>query len=453
MKKKVLICNLGGTIGMVEGDDGALRPPETDAEFKKAVEGITSLKQFEDVEFEFVTLSTKDSTDLCPEEWEEFISYINKRQKDFDCIVCPHGTDTMAYTASAVSFGFYSPETNGSALFTPIVFTGAQKPISEPGGDGERNIISAIQTGLEADKKNITDVLISFGDNIIQAVKAYKTSDSAFNAFDSVDGVHIGKVTALGVTLHNAELAITSKPTWRKQMAITYNAEQPPPNAKFMLNVNDGKRKADGYVARVALDPGVTEKAIEAYIKDKDCLGIVMTALGAGNIPDSLMPCIERAITKYHVPIFAVSPFIGGEVHADMYESAAAASKAGVSFLRDQSGATAWVKAHWILSNGLGMDSTDFILNMQRVFRGEGSVSESKEVLPSIHEITAEDPRDNFRKRVLRNRTAIEGYRRAKGLSCRFIHPMGKKKLALPAADSSTVTERKKKQSTRALER
>lgn len=436
MKKRILICNLGGTIGMVPNEAGALQPPKTDADFRKAVEGITSLKQFDDIDFEFVTLSTKDSTDLRPEEWEEFISYVNSRQKDFDAVVCTHGTDTMAYTASAFSFGFYHPETHGSALFTPIVFTGAQKPISERGGDGERNLISAIQTAVEADKKNITDVLITFGDNIVQAVKAYKTSESAYNAFDSVDGVHIGKVTAQGATLHNAGIAITGTPLHRKQMAITYNANQPPPNAKFMLNVDKDGRKAKGYVASIILHPGVTEKSIEAHIKDPDCLGIVMTTLGAGNIPESIVPCIEKAITQHHVPIFAVSPFIGGEVIANMYESAAAASKAGVSFLRDQSSATAWVKAHWILSNGLGMDSTDFILNMQRVFRGEGIVSEKAEVLPPVHQKKATDTRDNFRKRVLRNRTALEGYRRAKGLNCRFIQPEGKKQLVLPIADA-----------------
>ena len=72
---------------MVPNENGKLHPPESDMEFKKAVEGITSIPAFKDIDFEFATLSTKDSTNLRPEEYEEFISYINRRQKDFDFII------------------------------------------------------------------------------------------------------------------------------------------------------------------------------------------------------------------------------------------------------------------------------------------------------------------------------------------------------------------------------
>lgn len=421
MKKRALICNLGGTIGMVLNKNGNLRPPESDTEFRKAVEKITSLSQFENIDFEFVTLSTKDSTNIRSEEYEEFISYINRRQKDFDFIVCPHGTDTMAYTASAFSFGFYRFKTQDSALFTPIIFTGAQKPLSECGGDGERNLISAIQTGLKADKNNITDVLIVFDSVVIRGVKAYKNSDHHYNAFNSVDGIGsiVGTISAQGIHL-DANNAITSTLEHRQEMALTYNPDQPPPNAKFMINVNNGKHRAKGYIARIALDPGITEESIEPHIKNSNCLGIIITTLGTGNIPEEIIPSIMDAFKKYHLPIFAVSPFIGGAAGI-AYESAENASKAGVFFLGDQPGSVAWIKAHWILANGLGMDSKDFILNMQRIFIGEGTVSENAEKTPTLHKKKVKDKLDNFKTRILRNHTAIEEYRSDKGSDCRYI--------------------------------
>ncbi|MCK5555231.1 MAG: asparaginase, partial [Alphaproteobacteria bacterium] len=416
MKKRALICNLGGTIGMVLNENGNLRPPESDAEFRKAIEKITSLSQFENIDFEFVTLSTKDSTNLRPEEYEEFLFYINRRQKDFDFIICPHGTDTMANTASAFSFGFYRYETRDSALFTPIIFTGSQKPLSERGGDSERNLISAIQTGIEADKKNITDVLIVFDSVVIRSVRTYKNSDHLYHAFDSVDGPGglIGTISAQGVYLHNIDKAITSTSMHRREMASTYNPNQPPPNAKFIINVNNDKHRTNGYIVSIVTEPGITEESIQPHIRNRNCLGIILTTLGTGNIPEEVLPCLRKAAIKHHIPIFAVSPFIGGSAGI-VYESAENASKSGMSFLGDQSSSVVWIKAHWILANGLGMDSKNFILNMQRIFIGEGTVSEDAEKIPVLHKKKEEDELDNFRTRILRNHTAIEEYRADKG--------------------------------------
>lgn len=413
-----------------------MRPPETDEEFRQAIEKITSIPEFKDIDFEFVTLSTKDSTNLCPEDWEEFIAYVNYRQKDFDFIVCPHGTDTMTYTASAFSFGFSHPETNGSALFLPVIFTGSQKPIAELGGDGEKNIISAIQTGIEADKANITDVLIAFDNVVVQAVKACKTSDHRYDAFDSVDGVHVGTISALGANLHNAHLAITSSALHRQQMAASYNPDQAPPNGKFAININDKHHKANGYIADITLHPGVTEHVLKPHIVDKNCMGIVMTSLGAGNIPENMIPVIEEATSKYNLPIFSVSPFIGGAVHADMYEAAELAYEAGASFPGDQSSSCIWVKAHWLIANGMGMTSRDLILNMQRIFRGEGSISDSAEIVPEAHNKKPTSPRNGYRKRVLRNYTAMERYRQEKGSDLKLISlPSHSKNPVLPQAD------------------
>ena len=444
MKKKALICNLGGTIGMVLNENNDLCSPESDTEFKKAVEEITSLSQFKDIDFEFVTLSIKTSKNLLPEEYEEFISYINLRQKDFDFIVCPHGTDTMVHTVSAFSFGFYHPETRGSMLFTPIIFTGSQKSIFERGGDGDRNLISAIQTGIEADKKNITDILVVFDSVVIRGIKAYKKSDHRYDAFGSVDGLGglIGTISAWGVNLFNLDKVITSTAEHRKHIVFTYNANNSPPNAKFMINVKHGKRKTGGYIASIVLEPGITEEVIEAHTENSKCLGIILTTLGAGNIPEGILSCMKEAVIKYHLPIFAVSPFVGGATGV-VYESAENVSKAGISFLGDQSSSIAWIKAHWILANGLGMDSKNFILNMQRIFRGEGTISIEAEKIPISYKKKAKNEQDNFKTRFLHNRMDIEKYRVVKGSNCRYIKPDKNHKPALPKAEVFYCTDEK----------
>jgi len=425
---------------MVPNESGALRPPVDDTEFKKSVESITQISEFDHVDFDFETLSTKDSTDLRPEEWEEFAAYINKRQKDFDAIVCTHGTDTLAYTSTAMSFAFYQPETRGSALFTPVVFTGSQLPIQDVGSDGEKNLISAIRTSLDADQKNITDVLIAFDNVVIQAVKAYKTSDHNFNAFDAVDGMRIGTISAMGVKLNNADMAITSSSIHRQQMRATYNPDKPPPNGKFVLNVDNDSAEgiANGYIADITLHPGITRSIVDALAKDKNCLGICMTSLGAGNIPEKIIPALEEATSKYNLPIFSVSPFVGGAVHANMYEAAERAHQAGVAFPGDQSSSSVWVKSHWIIANGLGMTSKDFILSMQRVFRGEGTISEEAEVVPPGHDVRKKS-RNAFWNRVLKNYTGVECYRQAKGIEPTCIRKTTAQP-ALPVADVAVLT-------------
>jgi len=96
-----------------------------------------------------------------------------------------------------------------------------------------------------------------------------------------------------------------------------------------------------------------------------------------------------------------------------MYESARRAFDAGVAFPGNQSSSTAWVKAHWILANGMGMTSRDFILNMQRVFRGEGTVSPNAEIVPPPHEKTIESGNPLlFTQRCRANLAAIENHRR-----------------------------------------
>lgn len=218
-------------------------------------------------------------------------------------------------------------------------------------------------------------------------------------------------------------------------MAATYDPEKPPPHGKFSINVDDLKYQSGGYIADITLHPGVTEKAIQAHISDKNCMAIVMTSLGAGNIPEQIIPTIKEATEKYNLPIFSVSPFVGGAVHANMYESAQRAHKAGVAFPGDQSSSTVWVKAHWLLANGLGMTSKDFILNMQRVFRGEGTASKNAEILPPGHEKRTKRNRNTYSQRILRNYTGTERYRGDKGNEYRYIKFSEGKRPVLPRPD------------------
>ena len=138
MVRKILFLYNGVTIGIVQkkrGEDIVLIPPENSDIFKKACEQIIKkLKQNLDIVFEFIT--SKDSTNMTPNDWERLIFRIKKAQDEegYDAVAIAHGTDTLAYTASALSFALHGKNPGRSGLRIPVCITGSQNPIYEPGG-------------------------------------------------------------------------------------------------------------------------------------------------------------------------------------------------------------------------------------------------------------------------------------------------------------------------------
>src|SRR3990167_10159465 len=143
-KKRVLFLYNGGTIGLVaEKHDGqtVLMPPKDSKVFQNACEPtIAALGKEMEITFEFVT--AKDSSNMTPNDWERLIFRIKKAQDEegYDGVAIVHGTDTLAYTATALSLALHGKTPQVSGLRIPICITGAQNPIYEPVGDGKFNL-------------------------------------------------------------------------------------------------------------------------------------------------------------------------------------------------------------------------------------------------------------------------------------------------------------------------
>lgn len=202
--KKVLFLYNGGTIGQIpEERDGqiVLVPPKDSEVFRKACEPtIESLKKDMDITFEFVT--AKDSTNMTPNDWEKLIFRIKKAQDDegYDGVAIAHGTDTLAYTATALPLALHGRQ-GQSGLRIPVCITGAQNPIYEPGGDGRFNLENLFRTLDETIDSGIADVLVNFWNRVLLGCRTLKLSERKFDAFQSPSYPDVGFIDSSGVHL------------------------------------------------------------------------------------------------------------------------------------------------------------------------------------------------------------------------------------------------------------
>ncbi len=178
MKSAILVIYTGGTIGMKEDpQDGTLKP----FDFSQIKEEVPELNKF-NVRIDSYTFSPLiDSSDVEPALWVNLAELIHERYEDYDGFVVLHGTDTMAYSASALSFML-------EGLSKPVIFTGSQLPIGVPRTDGKENLISAVEiaSAKRADgSAEVPEVAIFFDARLLRGNRSTKYSAEAFNAFAS----------------------------------------------------------------------------------------------------------------------------------------------------------------------------------------------------------------------------------------------------------------------------
>jgi L-asparaginase len=273
--KRICILAAGGTIGMREGVDGTVRATD---DLDSLLEDVDQIAKYH---VEHVT--DLDSADITPRHWEEIARKIAALRKDFQGFVVTHGTDTLAYSASAVAFAL------GRDLTFPVVLTGAPAPIDVAHGDARTNLVRAALVAVQ----DIPEVVVCFGEYIFRACRTQKRDDRRFDAFESP------AYPPLGYVAEDVELL--------------------PQN--FRKNVGEGPlrvraRFSDGIMA-VAQTPGAFGSFYEAALAERRedgqrrCRGIVIQSLGVGNVPSkyveySLLPQIENA-QKLHIPVVLTS--------------------------------------------------------------------------------------------------------------------------------------------------
>lgn len=337
MKKQVGIIYTGGTIGMMPTENGYAPNPEAFP---------TLLNQIHDINlpgfptFEVICLSRLlDSSDITYREWCEIGRVIRDRYDDFDGFVVLHGTDTMAYTASAMSFML-------EGLDKAVVFTGSQIPLCRMRSDGIDNLVTSI---LVAASGEVREVCLYFGGELMRGNRVTKVSADGLHAFASPN---YPKLAEIGTSI------VYRRKFLRQRAASVFKL--------FELS--------DVPIAVIKMFPGISPKLFEVLIAS-GVKAIVIEAFGAGNIPSGeSLAAVLRLAKEKGVVIVVTSQCGHGNVELGTYATSRELLSAGAVSGHDMTTEAAVTKLYYLFSK---YGSTDTVKNMLSVsISGELSVGE-----------------------------------------------------------------------------
>jgi len=298
LSKKVLLIYTGGTIGMAKDIvSGALVPINFD-ELSRAIPELKLLP------CEIHSISFKepiDSSDMNPEHWLELARMIHSNYDLYDGFVVLHGSDTMAYTASALSFLLEN-------VGKPVILTGSQLPVGILRTDARENLISSLELAVASDENGapfITEVAVYFEYKLYRGNRTFKNSSENFEAFQSPNYPVL------------AEMGV--------EMKINFGALLPKPTAPFYLH-----QVLENNIAVIPLYPGFNEniilKTVEAGTK-----GLILRTFGAGNGPsNSGFTAALRSVIAAGVPVINVSQCRFGTVNQAKYAAGRHLQEVGV---------------------------------------------------------------------------------------------------------------------------
>jgi L-asparaginase len=333
----ILAIYTGGTIGMVmDPDKGTLVP----FDFDNVYEQIPDLKK---LHYKIDAISFDpliDSSDINPEQWIQIAEIIQKNYEDYDGFVVLHGSDTMSFTASALSFIL----TN---LNKPVVITGSQLPLGVLRTDGRENFISAIEIAAAKEDETpiVPEVCLYFENKLYRGNRTFKYNAENFNAFVSGNypplasaGVYIKYFTE---NIH--------KPNFKKLKLRT---------------------KLDKSVGVLKIFPGMQESFVRSIVGCKDLRALVIESFGAGNAPTNpwFIKALKETIDR-GVVVVNVSQCIGGSVDMGKYETSRELKEIGVVGAKDMTISSAITKLMFCL--GEETDSKKIIAKFLLPWAGE----------------------------------------------------------------------------------
>lgn len=334
--KKVLIIYTGGTIGMKKTEKGY---SPISGYFSSALSEIADLRSNDVPSWELYEMSELlDSSDMTVTDWNAIAKIIYDNYGGYDGFVVLHGTDTMAYTASALSFIL-------SGVNKPVVLTGSQIPLSEVRSDGRDNLITSL---IIAGEGIANEVCLYFSGKLLRGNRATKMSADDLVAFDSPNYPHLADV---GISIRYNYSAIMMA----QNCALTMTP---------LSNVPIGVIK---------VFPGIQFGLFETIMTEK-LSGIVLETFGAGNIPGGggeLIPIIRHAFECGSV-IAVCSQCPAGSVSLGTYETSSALKRAGAVSGLDMTTEAAVAKLYYLFS--LGISPELIKQKMEQSLRGELTV-------------------------------------------------------------------------------
>ncbi len=311
MKKKILLLTTGGTIACVPGGDGLV--PHRSGVMERELQ---QLRTYYEITVEDVMCL--DSSNIRPEEWQSIARCIFENREGFDGIVVSHGTDTMAYTASAVTFML--PD-----IDLPVVFTGSQLPLTDMLSDGPDNLRTAFAMAAAGEP----GVFLAFDRKVMLGCRAVKVRASGFSAFESVNARYAARVSNLGLVVDREVLPCRRGPA-RLCPKISVNV--------FLLKLTPG------------LNPAVFDMLAAMGYK-----GIVIEAFGLGgmNVLHKGLRGIRRCVED-GVSVVVTTQCLYDSANLEVYQVGSRLLELGVIQGRDMTSEAAMTKLMW----ALGQDMT-----------------------------------------------------------------------------------------------
>lgn len=339
-KSSILLIYTGGTIGMKEDPSvQALKP----FDFNQILEEVPELAKFAYRIDSYTFDPLIDSSDVEPSHWIALAELIEKEYDKYDGFVILHGTDTMAYSASALSFMI-------EGLTKPVIFTGSQLPIGAPRTDGKENLISSVEIAAAKDADGhaiVPEVCICFDNMLMRGNRTTKINSDNFRAFRSENYPPLAEA---GINIRYNIPYIIRPTDW---------------NARPVFHKN-----LDTRVSILKLHPGITRQVVRSIICSPDPRAVIIETYGAGNAPSKewFISIVKEAAEAGKI-LLNVTQCIAGSVNMDIYATGKTLKLAGVADGYDSTTESALAKLFHLM--GKSVSNEEVRKGLEINLRGE----------------------------------------------------------------------------------